>query len=111
MEPIMSLIDQFETIADEHYEALFKFAMSLTRGESDGEDLEILLPADCDAAARKTNETSSGPMADEPAAPSESAVRPLRSDVPLAASAEHGYAEWDLSSTLLPELSGPRHAS
>ena len=31
--------DQFETIVSEHYEPLFRFAMSLTRSESDAQDL------------------------------------------------------------------------
>jgi RNA polymerase sigma-70 factor, ECF subfamily len=35
----MSSADQFETIVSEHYEALFRFAMSLTRSECDAQDL------------------------------------------------------------------------
>lgn len=35
----MDSIDQFEAIVSEHYEALFRFAMSLTRSESDAGDL------------------------------------------------------------------------
>jgi RNA polymerase sigma-70 factor, ECF subfamily len=35
----MNLADQFETIVCEHYEPLFRFAMSLTRSESDAWDL------------------------------------------------------------------------
>ena len=35
----MSLDDQFEAIVCEHYESLFRFAMSLTRGEYDAWDL------------------------------------------------------------------------
>jgi len=35
----MNLDDYFETIVSEHYEALFGFAMSLTRAESDAYDL------------------------------------------------------------------------
>src|SRR2546427_11664040 len=31
--------DQFETIVSDHYEPLYKFAMSLTRAESDARDL------------------------------------------------------------------------
>jgi len=31
--------DQFETIVSEHYEALFRFAMNLTRSEADASDL------------------------------------------------------------------------
>lgn len=36
---IMNSADQFETIVCEHYEPLFRFAMSLTRVESDARDL------------------------------------------------------------------------
>jgi RNA polymerase sigma-70 factor (ECF subfamily) len=36
---IMNSIDQFEAIVQEHYEALFRFAMSLTREEPDAWDL------------------------------------------------------------------------
>jgi len=32
-------VDQFETIVSDHYEPLYKFAMSLTRAESDARDL------------------------------------------------------------------------
>jgi RNA polymerase sigma-70 factor (ECF subfamily) len=35
----MNSADQFETIVSEHYEPLFRFAMSLTRAESDARDL------------------------------------------------------------------------
>jgi RNA polymerase sigma-70 factor, ECF subfamily len=35
----MNSAEQFETIANEHYELLFRFAMSLTRSESDACDL------------------------------------------------------------------------
>jgi RNA polymerase sigma factor (sigma-70 family) len=35
----MKSADPFETIVSEHYEALFRFAMSLTRSESDASDL------------------------------------------------------------------------
>src|ERR1700759_3386851 len=35
----MSSADHFETIVNDHYEALFRFAMSLTREESDARDL------------------------------------------------------------------------
>jgi RNA polymerase sigma-70 factor (ECF subfamily) len=35
----MNSNDQFETIVNTHYEALFRFAMSLTRMESDAQDL------------------------------------------------------------------------
>jgi len=35
----MNSADQFEAIVGEHYEALFRFAMSLTRVESDAQDL------------------------------------------------------------------------
>jgi len=35
----MTSADQFEAIVGEHYEALFRFAMSLTRVESDAQDL------------------------------------------------------------------------
>jgi len=35
----MNLDDHFETIVSEHYEGLFRFAMSLTRAESDAWDL------------------------------------------------------------------------
>jgi RNA polymerase sigma factor (sigma-70 family) len=35
----MSLTNQFETIVNEHYEPLFRFAMSLTRCETDARDL------------------------------------------------------------------------
>ena len=35
----MSSIDLFEAIVSEHYEPLFRFAMSLTRMESDAQDL------------------------------------------------------------------------
>jgi RNA polymerase sigma-70 factor (ECF subfamily) len=35
----MNSNDQFETIVNKHYEALFRFAMSLTRMESDAQDL------------------------------------------------------------------------
>jgi RNA polymerase sigma-70 factor (ECF subfamily) len=35
----MNLDDYFETIVSEHYEGLFRFAMSLTRAESDAWDL------------------------------------------------------------------------
>ena len=35
----MNSADQFEVIVSEHYEALFRFAMSLTRAESDASDL------------------------------------------------------------------------
>ena len=35
----MNSADQFETIVSDHYEALFRFAMSLTRQESDAWDL------------------------------------------------------------------------
>ena len=37
--PIMKSVDPFEAIVSEHYEALFRFAMSLTRAESDAGDL------------------------------------------------------------------------
>jgi RNA polymerase sigma-70 factor, ECF subfamily len=36
---IMNSIDQFEAIVNEHYEPLFRFAMSLTRAEADAWDL------------------------------------------------------------------------
>jgi DNA-directed RNA polymerase specialized sigma24 family protein len=36
---IMNSAGQFETIVSEHYEPLFRFAMSLTRVESDAQDL------------------------------------------------------------------------
>jgi RNA polymerase sigma-70 factor, ECF subfamily len=36
---IMNSVDKFETIVGEHYEALFRFAISLTRTESDAWDL------------------------------------------------------------------------
>ena len=36
---IMNAAEQFETLVGEHYEALFRFAMSLTRSESDAQDL------------------------------------------------------------------------
>jgi len=32
-------VDQFEAIVSEHYQPLFRFAMSLTRAESDAQDL------------------------------------------------------------------------
>ena len=35
----MNSADQFEAIVGEHYEALYRFAMSLTRVESDAQDL------------------------------------------------------------------------
>src|SRR2546426_8567022 len=35
----MNSADQFETIVSQHYEPLFRFAMSLTRAESDAQDL------------------------------------------------------------------------
>src|SRR3954464_12996188 len=35
----MNSADQFEAIVREHYEPLFRFAMSLTRSESDAQDL------------------------------------------------------------------------
>src|SRR5262245_33679423 len=35
----MNSADQFEAIVEEHYEPLFRFAMSLTRTESDAWDL------------------------------------------------------------------------
>src|SRR5688572_8191053 len=35
----MNSADQFETIVTEHYEPLFRFALSLTRSECDAEDL------------------------------------------------------------------------
>jgi RNA polymerase sigma factor (sigma-70 family) len=35
----MNSADQFEAIVSEHYEPLFRFAMSLTRAESDAQDL------------------------------------------------------------------------
>jgi len=35
----MNLADQFEAIVSEHYEPLFRFAMSLTRTECDAQDL------------------------------------------------------------------------
>ena len=35
----MDATEQFETLVGEHYEALFRFAMSLTRSESDAQDL------------------------------------------------------------------------
>jgi RNA polymerase sigma factor (sigma-70 family) len=35
----MNSADQFEVIVSEHYEPLFRFAMSLTRAESDAQDL------------------------------------------------------------------------
>src|SRR5882672_11970087 len=35
----MSSAEQFEAIVCQHYEALFRFAMSLTRSESDAQDL------------------------------------------------------------------------
>ncbi len=35
----MNSADQFEAIVSEHYEALYRFAMSLTRAESDAKDL------------------------------------------------------------------------
>jgi RNA polymerase sigma-70 factor (ECF subfamily) len=35
----MSPAEQFEAVVSEHYEVLFKFAMSLTRSECDAEDL------------------------------------------------------------------------
>ena len=38
-ERIVNSIDQFETIVSEHYEALFRFAMNLTRSEADACDL------------------------------------------------------------------------
>src|SRR5262245_62168376 len=37
--PNMDSTDQFEAIVSEQYEALFRFAMSLTRSESDARDL------------------------------------------------------------------------
>ena len=36
---IMNSPDQFEAIVSEHYEVLFRFAMSLTRSQADAEDL------------------------------------------------------------------------
>jgi RNA polymerase sigma-70 factor, ECF subfamily len=36
---IMSSPDQFESIVSEHYESLYRFAMSLTRSEADAADL------------------------------------------------------------------------
>jgi RNA polymerase sigma-70 factor (ECF subfamily) len=39
MKRIMNYADQFEAIVCEHYEPLFRFAMSLTRSESDACDL------------------------------------------------------------------------
>src|SRR5512139_3699197 len=39
MSRIMDVIDQFEVIVDEHYEALYRFAISLTRSECDAQDL------------------------------------------------------------------------
>ena len=36
---IMNVADQFETIVSDHYEPLYKFALSLTRAESDARDL------------------------------------------------------------------------
>lgn len=38
-ERIMNAADPFETIVSDHYEPLYKFAMSLTRAESDARDL------------------------------------------------------------------------
>ena len=35
----MNSTEQFESIVNEHYEALYRFALSLTRSESDGRDL------------------------------------------------------------------------
>ena len=35
----MNSTEQFESIVSEHYEALYRFALSLTRSESDGQDL------------------------------------------------------------------------
>lgn len=35
----MNSADPFETIVSEHYEALYRFALSLTRGEADARDL------------------------------------------------------------------------
>src|SRR5881397_1737768 len=35
----MNAADPFEAIVSEHYEPLYRFAMSLTRSESDAEDL------------------------------------------------------------------------
>jgi RNA polymerase sigma-70 factor (ECF subfamily) len=35
----MNAAEQFEKLVGEHYEALFRFAMSLTRSESDAQDL------------------------------------------------------------------------
>jgi RNA polymerase sigma-70 factor (ECF subfamily) len=35
----MNLVEPFETIVSEHYEPLFRFAMRLTRAESDARDL------------------------------------------------------------------------
>ena len=35
----MNSTEQFETIVSEHYEPLFRFAMSLTHAESDARDL------------------------------------------------------------------------
>ena len=35
----MNTADHFEVIVSEHYEPLFRYAMSLTRSESDGRDL------------------------------------------------------------------------
>src|SRR5437867_3252149 len=35
----MNSTDQFEALVSEHYESLYRFAMSLTRAESDAQDL------------------------------------------------------------------------
>src|SRR4026208_1283028 len=35
----MSTVEQFEAIVSEHYEALYRFAMSLTRSDADARDL------------------------------------------------------------------------
>jgi RNA polymerase sigma-70 factor (ECF subfamily) len=39
MKRTMNSVDQFEAIVSEHHEGLFRFAMSLTRVESDAQDL------------------------------------------------------------------------
>src|SRR5438046_128543 len=36
---ILNSADQFEAIVTQHYEALYRFAMSLTRAEADAQDL------------------------------------------------------------------------
>src|SRR5436309_5313067 len=36
---VVNAVDQFESIVTEHYEPLYRFAMSLTRAEADARDL------------------------------------------------------------------------